>query len=201
MSKTRPRSRRSKKKLWRKLTPLQKNEILVLREMGHTYKEICSATQHSYGTVQSTCLKAKNDPAEIQRVRGEAMLRAAQDTFGIAFKARDAIKPEDLVQERIPITDDDGNVTNILLRGPTPLQNATTYGILLDKAMKLEDRAGELTEGTGPRLDPSQIGALVAGLSGRLQNIQLNFGVDTSELQDRMEKIQADFTVLPGEDE
>jgi len=198
MSKARPRTKRRKNKRHHPLSPLQKNEVLVLKEMGHTYPQICTKTHLGYGTVQDIIQKSKLDSAEIQKIRGEALIRAAQETFNKGITARDAISDADLVQERIEVHDAEGNLTDIKLRGPSPLQNATTFGILMDKAAQMRERGENLVDGGRPALDPSHLEGLLGSLGARITKLRVE--VDVDGLQERFDAVQADYTVVEDED-
>lgn len=204
MSKHRPRTRRRKNQRKRNLTPIQRNEVLVLREMGMTYPAICTKTQLSYGTVTDVCRKSQSDPAELQKIRGEALLRAAKDTFTKGLAARDAITPEDLVQERINVRDNDGNLVDIRLRGPSPLQNATTFGIFMDQASKMQTRGDVLMTGGKPPLDPEHLLNLMGSLAGRISALRIE--VDVDGLGERLDGLvqgitNAEFTEVGAEGE
>ena len=192
MSKDRPKSRRRKNRRRRKLTPIQKNDILVLKEMGHTYPEICEKTQLSYGTVAYTCQHSGNDPAEIKRIRGEALVRAAKDTFAQGLLAREAITPESLKQERIEFRDRHGNLSNVKLIGSSPLQNATIFGIMMDQAAKMAARGEDLIDSGQAPLDPTKLKGLISGLAGRISKLRIE-GLEVEMvdgLQDRLSNLQ-----------
>lgn len=206
MSRYRPKSRRNKKKANHKLTPLQKQEIITLREMGYTYKAICEKTMIGYGTVEYTCTKAKFDPEVVKKARAEAMERAARVTMEKATQALEAITPDSLRHDVVVHKNEDGSIKEVKHFGQSALQNATTFGILADKATKFADRADQLHGLTPSPLSPANLGQLVENLGERVRKItqttEIEFG-DLSELEKRIEALKAeatdaDFEELPS---
>lgn len=204
MSRRRPRSRREKRKRKRNLTPIQRNEIVVLREMGFKFREIAEKTQLGYSTCYDVYHKAANDAAVIRKARGEALIRAARETESVAKRALDAITPDSLRTDRIEVHDDAGNLVDVRHRGPSPLQLATTYGILVDKATKLEDRGEILMEGGRPALTPDAMLGLLSKLGERIGKLK-GFGIEVDLVEGRLsrlsEEVEADYTVVSEGDE
>jgi len=196
MSRYRPNSRRRKNKRKRKLTPLEKQEIVTLREMGHTYKEIATRTQFSYATVEYTCTKSKMDPDVVKKARADALERAARETMERATLALAAITPDSVRHDMIEVKDDAGKLVAVKHFGQSALQNATTFGILADKAVKFSDRASELRGGTQAPLTPTNIQQLLGNLGERVRRISqtttIDFGLD--ELEARIDTLKQQAT-------
>lgn len=191
MSGTKPKSRRRKNKKWRRLTPLEKQEIITLREMGHTYKDIAQKTLFGYSTVEWICKKSEQDPEIVKRARADAMARAATETMERAAMALNAITPDSLRHDVVEERDAAGSLVAVRHFGQSALQNATTYGILADKAMKMQDRAEELSGGARRDLTPDGVRNLLENLGERVKRIScINVDIDTSGLQDRINDLQ-----------
>lgn len=193
MSSSRPKSRRPKNKRHRRIPPLTRENAIMLREMGHTLKDICNKTQLSYGTVRDIINKKDDDPDMVKRARARALEAAANAAGEKASMALESITPDSLKHDRIEIRDAEGNLREVKHSGPTAMQNATTYGILTDKAIKLQDRAAEMRGERRVELSPDSIGELIGSLLGRIENIEnlnINIGSDLSPLKDKLADLQ-----------
>jgi hypothetical protein len=212
MSKARHKSRRPKTKRNRRIPTHQKELVVQLREMGHTYNEIANKAKLGYGTVENICTKwAPANPDNVKKARAEAMEQLAAVANEKAKMALDHITPDSLTHDRIVHTDDEGNITGVSHSGPTAMQIATASGILIDKSQKLQDRAAIMRGETPASLGPGTLTALLESIKGKVTRLsQYNADIDTGaiqahiiELEDRADAVyaDADYQEVQGEDD
>lgn len=179
----------------------------MYRHMGLTLKVICNKTQLAYNTVRDIIKKADNDPEMLQRARARALEEAAMQVNEVAMGVLQHITPDSLTHDRIVIKDENGKVIEVKHSGPTGQSNAITFGVLTDKAHKMQERAEELRGGGHVKLSPDTLSALLDGLSTRIGNIEtLNVNIDLGGLKDRVSTLQsniveADYTEVDETDD
>jgi hypothetical protein len=147
---------------------------------------------------------------------------ATQDLAGRAHRAAenvlDSIGPADLESGRIVEKDEDGNVTNVKMWGPSLLQKVTAVGILADKTKTLQDLQEQLAIEAGQAdamplpADVNQAISQIASKVKRLRLLDVQFEDKqpeslTDKLQDEAirqavnetpepEPIEAEFSVI-----
>lgn len=201
------------------LTDSQREGILQIYAITGNKSETARQLGVAVSTVYNVLREANSRATHEVR---KARQMATQDLAGRAHRAAenilDSIGPADLESGRIVEKDDDGNVTNVRLWGPSLLQKVTAVGILADKTKTLQDLQEQLAIDSRANdsmplpADLNQALAQIASKVKRLRIMDLQFENKqpeslTEKLQDEAikaaiketpepEPIEADFEVI-----
>ena len=206
--KSRHKSRRPKTQQKRPILNSVKETAVQLRAMGHTYNEIADKTNISYQSVENILKKwAPNNPERVKKARAKALEELAGELTAKAREALDHITPDSMTHDRVVRRNEAGEIIAVQHSGPNGLQLTTQAGILIDKAMSVQDKAAQLRgENTGT-LGPSDFAQLIETINGRINRLtDLKVDFDAGKLQAQVieladraqlnESIPADFEVL-----
>lgn len=203
----------------RKLTDAQREGIIQIYSITGNKAETARQLGVSEMTVYNVLREANSRSTHEVR---KARQMATQDLAGRAHRAAenvlDSIGPADLESGRIVEKDEDGNVTNVKMWGPSLLQKVTAVGILADKTKTLQDLQEQLAIEAGQAdamplpADVNQAISQIASKVKRLRLLDVQFEDKqpeslTDKLQDEAirqavnetpepEPIEAEFSVI-----
>ena len=131
------------------LTNSQREGIIQIYAITGNKRETARQLGIAESTVYKVLAELQKQPSAMRKARAQA----TQDLAGRAHRAAenilDSIGPADFESGRIVQKDEDGNVTNVKLWGPSLLQKVTAVGILADKTKSLNELQEQLQASTG----------------------------------------------------
>jgi hypothetical protein len=113
-------------------------------------------------------------------------------TYEVTNQLLDSIRPEDMESGRFPIRNDKGEVTGYKEFGPSLLQKATSFGIMVDKIKVQTDlqRAADMDISSGNLLIPDSADQLLRAITSQVKSLQIaqiNFREDAPDLATRVD--------------
>jgi len=158
------------------LTDSQREGIIQVYAITGNKRETARQLGVAESTVYKVLAELQKQPSALRKARAQATQELAGRAHRAAEEILDSIGPADYESGRIVQKDEDGNVTNVKLWGPSLLQKVTAVGILADKTQTLHNLQEQLQNSTGS-VDsmplPADLDAAVRQIASKVKRLRI----------------------------
>jgi hypothetical protein len=177
------------------LTDVQREGIIQMYAITGNKTETARSLGVAVSTVYNVLREANARAThEVRKARQMATQDLAGRAHHAAEKILDSIGPADVESGRIVQKDEDGNITNVKLWGPSLLQKVTAVGILTDKTKTLQDLQEQLALEAGSANAmplPADVDSAIAQIASKVKRLRLlDVHFEDSQPESITEKLQ-----------
>jgi len=176
---------------------------LVLNNKTKTAKQCGVAVQTVHRVIKA--IEAEN--ATVPATRAARAEVAAEMQSRIHVKANElleSLSKKDIESGRTPVYDAQGNFVRYATYGPSLLQKATSFGIVMDKANVAQQYERALTQDVadGQLMLPGDIAGLKAAINGTIKELKLidiTFENNNQDLMTNVNEVFAEVETIESE--